>query len=307
MLVLEAHDEYWGGRPPLKQIRFIEVPEVASRINGLLSGEYQFACDIPPDQIEGIEKNDAFEVQGGTILNHRLTVFDKFHPQLENPLVRRAFTHAIDRQAIVDSLWAGRTVVPAGLQWDYYGDMFVQGWNVPEYNPDLAKQLLKEAGYKGDAIPYRLLNNYYTNQTPTAQILVEMWNQVGLNVEIQMQENWQQVLEKSPGRAVRDWSNSAPFNDPVSSIVSQHGPNGQQQQVGEWTNEEANKLSVILETSTDHAKRKEAFKRMLEICEREDPAYTVLHQNATFTAKPKSLKWKAAPAFAMDFRKNNWA
>ncbi|RQP19663.1 MAG: ABC transporter substrate-binding protein, partial [Brucella intermedia] len=98
-----------------------------------------------------------------------------------------------------------------------------------------------------------------------------------------------------------------PFNDPVSSIVSQHGPNGQQQQVGEWTNEEANKLSVILETSTDHAKRKEAFKRMLEICEREDPAYTVLHQNATFTAKPKSLKWKAAPAFAMDFRKNNWA
>lgn len=307
MLVLEAHDEYWGGRPPLKQIRFIEVPEVASRINGLLSGEYQFACDIPPDQIEGIEKNDAFEVQGGTILNHRLTVFDKFHPQLENPLVRRAFTHAIDRQAIVDSLWAGRTVVPAGLQWDYYGDMFVQGWKVPEYNPDLAKQLLKEAGYKGDAIPYRLLNNYYTNQTPTAQILVEMWNLVGLNVEIQMKENWQQILEKSPGRAVRDWSNSAPFNDPVSSIVSQHGPNGQQQQVGEWTNEEANKLSVILETSTDHAKRKEAFKRMLEICEREDPAYTVLHQNATFTAKPKSLKWKAAPAFAMDFRKNNWA
>ena len=307
MLILEAHDEYWGGRPPLKQIRFVEVPEVASRINGLLSGEYQFACDIPPDQIEGIEKNAAFEVQGGTILNHRLTVFDKHFPQLENPLVRRAFTHAIDRQAIVDSLWAGRTTVPAGLQWDYYGDMFVQGWNVPEYNPDLAKQLLKEAGYKGDAIPYRLLNNYYTNQTPTAQILVEMWNQVGLNVEIQMKENWQQVLEKTPNRAVRDWSNSAPFNDPVSSIVSQHGPNGQQQQVGEWSNDEVNKLSVLLETSTDHDKRKQAFKRMLEICEREDPAYTVLHQNATFTAKAKSLKWQAAPAFAMDFRKGNWA
>ena len=50
-LTLEAHDEYWGGRPPLKRIRFVEVPEVASRINGLLSGEYQFACDIPPDQI----------------------------------------------------------------------------------------------------------------------------------------------------------------------------------------------------------------------------------------------------------------
>ena len=118
-LTYEAHDEYWGGRPPIKRIRFVEVPEVASRINGLLSGEYQFACDIPPDQIAAIEKNAAFEVQGGTISNHRLTVFDKSHAQLQNPLVRRAFTHAIDRQAIVDSLWAGRTRVPKGLQWEF--------------------------------------------------------------------------------------------------------------------------------------------------------------------------------------------
>ncbi|AYG57953.1 ABC transporter substrate-binding protein [Rhizobium jaguaris] len=306
-LVYEAHDDYWGGRPPLKQIRFVEVPEVASRVNGLLSGEYQFACDIPPDQISGIEKNAAFEVQGGTIPNHRETVFDKNHPQLANPLVRRAFTHAIDRQAIVDSLWAGRTVVPAGLQWDFYGDMFVKGWAVPEYNPDMARQLLKEANYKGDAIPYRLLDNYYTNQTPTAQILVEMWNQVGLNVEIAMKENWQAILEKTPTRAVRDWSSTASFNDPVSSIIANHGPNGQQQQVGEWTNAEMNTLSTFLETSTDRAKRHDAFARMLQICEREDPAYTVLHQNAVFTAKPKSLKWKAASAFAMDFRQGNWA
>jgi peptide/nickel transport system substrate-binding protein len=306
-LIYVAHDDYWGGRPPLKQIRFVEVPEVASRINGLLSGEYQFACDIPPDQISGIEKNAAFEVQGGTIPNHRETVFDKNHPQLVDPRVRRAFTHAIDRQAIVDSLWSGRTVVPAGLQWDFYGDMFVKGWTVPEYNPDMARQLLKEANYKGDAIPYRLLDNYYTNQTATAQILVEMWNQVGLNVEIAIKENWQAILEKTPTRAVRDWSSSASFNDPVSSIIANHGPNGQQQQVGEWTNAEMNTLSTFLETSTDRAKRHDAFARMLQICEREDPAYTVLHQNAVFTAKAKSLKWKAASAFAMDFRPGNWA
>ncbi|CAA9307351.1 MAG: ABC transporter, substrate-binding protein (cluster 5, nickel/peptides/opines) [uncultured Microvirga sp.] len=305
-LILEAHDEYWGGRPPLRRIRFVEVPEVASRINGLVVGEYQFACDIPPDQIAGIEKNAAFEVQGGTILNHRLTVFDKNHPQLGNALIRRAFTHAIDRQAIVDSLWAGRTKIPNGLQWDYYGNMFVADWSVPAFDLKLARDLVRQAGYKGDPIPYRLLNNYYTNQTATAQVLAEMWKEAGLNVEIQMKENWQQILEKTPTRALRDWSNSAPFNDPVSSIVNQHGPNGQQQQVGEWTNAEANRLATELETSMDRAKRKEMFRRMLEICEREDPAYTVLHQNATFTAKPKAIRWKAAPAFAMDFRAHNW-
>jgi peptide/nickel transport system substrate-binding protein len=48
------------------------------------------------------------------------------------------------------------------------------------------------------------------------------------------------------------------------------------------------------------------FKRMLEICEREDPAYTVLHQNATFTAKRKDIGWKASPSFAMEFRTVNF-
>jgi len=305
-LTLVAHDDYWGGRPPLRQIRFVEVPEVASRINGLLSGDYHFACDIPPDQIQGIERNRAFEVQGGTILNHRLTVFDKNFPALRDPRVRRAFTHAIDRQAIVDALWAGRTAVPKGLQWDFYGDMLITDWAVPKYDQAEARRLLREAGYRGEPIPYRLLNNYYTNQNATAQVLVEMWRAVGLNVQIEMKENWSQILERTPTRAVRDWSNSAAFNDPVSSLVNQHGPNGQQQQVGEWTNEEMNRLSVELETSTDRARRRVVFRRLLEICEREDPAFTVLHQNATFTAKRRDIRWKASPAFAMDFRPGNW-
>jgi peptide/nickel transport system substrate-binding protein len=306
-LTYVAHDEYWGGRPPIKQIKFVEVPEVSARVNGLFAGDFHFACDIPPDQISLIEKNPAFEVQGGTILNHRLTVFDKNYPVLADARVRRAMTHAIDRQSIVDALWAGRTSVPKGLQWSYYDDMYISDWSVPAYDPKTAQNLLKEAGYKGDKIPYRLLNNYYTNQVQTAQALVEMWKAIGLNVEIQMVENWSQIMEKTPTRGVRDWSNSAPFNDPVSSIVNQHGPNGQQQQIGEWTNEEFNGLSNALETSTDRAKRKEIFRRMLTIAEREDPAYTVLHQNATFTAKPKSIKWKTAPAFAMDFRKGNFS
>src|SRR5262249_54637114 len=228
-------------------VRLVVVPEVASRINGLLAGQFDFACDVPPDQIPGIEKNPKFEVLGSPIVNHRLTVFDSHHPALVDARVRQAFTHAIDRQAIVDSLWAGRTRVPYGLQWEFYGDMFWADWSVPEYNPAIAQDLLKQANYKGDPIPYRLLNNYYTNQVATAQILVEMWKAVGLNVQIESRENWSQIMERSTTRAVRDWSNSAAFNDPVSSLVAQHGPNGQQQQIGEWTNTEFNKLSEFLE------------------------------------------------------------
>lgn len=305
-LTYVAHDAYWGGRPPLRSIRFVEVPEVATRIAGLLSGQFQFACEIPPDQIVDVERNPAFEVLGGTVLNHRTTAFDKNHPLLANPLVRRALSHSIDRQAIVDSLWSGRTRIPAGLQYEFFGDMFHSDWRVPEYNPAIARDLLRQAGYRGDPIPYRILNNFYTNQVPTALAQAEMWRAVGINVQIVSVENWSQLMERDGRRGIRDWSNSAPFSDPVSSLVSQYGPNGWAQQQGEWTNAEANQLSEFLETSTDRSARRRAFRRLLEICEREDPGYTVLHQNATFTAKPKAIRWRASPAFAMDFGPGNF-
>jgi len=124
LLVLQAHDGYYGGKPPVREVRYQVVPEVSGRVNGLLSGEYDFVTDVPPDQIKTVEANPKFEVVGGPVLNHRIVVFDKNHPQLANPKIRLAMAHAIDRDAIVKSLWAGRTSVPAGLQWEYYGPMF---------------------------------------------------------------------------------------------------------------------------------------------------------------------------------------
>jgi peptide/nickel transport system substrate-binding protein len=185
--------------------------------------------------------------------------------------------------------------------------MFIPGWQVPKFDPAEARRLLKEAGYKGDPIPYRLLNNYYTNQVPTSQILVEQWRQVGLNVEITMRETFSQLRDKSQPRGVRDWSSGATFNDPVGSLVSNYGPNGAAQQAGEYENAEFSALCVVLETSADRPKRRAAFERALTIAEREDPAYTILHQSAAFTAKRKDIKWKPAPSFAMDFRPGNFA
>lgn len=308
ILELVAHDEYWGGTPPISKLTFVVVPEVASRVNGLLSGEYDFITDVPPDQIALVEEEEGFHVVGGSITNHRLMVFDKNNGVMQNPLVRRAITHAIPRQAIVDALWDGRTRVPPGLQWEYYDDMFVEGWEVPEYNPELAKQLLEEAGYAGEPIQMRVLNNYYTNQVSTAQINAESLRSIDLNIDFQMKENWQQIQDATDStRAIRDWSNSAPFPDPVASIVNQHCQNGGQQQGGEWTNAEFNEHCLVLERSMDHDKRKAAFKRMLEIIEREDPGYTVLRQNAIFYGKRQDIEWDWSPLQSMDFRAENFS
>lgn len=304
-LVLEAHDDYWGGRPPLKSIRYVEAPDVSARVNGLLSGDFDFAADLPPDQIPTVEASPRHHVVGGAINNIRLSVWDKTNPALANPLVRRALTHSVDRQSIVDALWQGRTRVPKGLQWDSYAEMFLADYDAPKFDVALARQLLRQANYKGEEIRYQLLNNYYTNQVPSSQILVEGWRQAGLNVVIEMKENWGQILGRFPGRGICDNSNSSWFPDPVAS-VSSVGPGGQTWEAGQYRNDDVDAALVVLQNSVDLQTRRAAFRKILQTVEHDDPGYTVLHQNATFTGKRRDHQWKPAASFVMDFGPGNW-
>jgi peptide/nickel transport system substrate-binding protein len=304
-LVMEAHDSYWGGRPPARRLRFVEVPEVSGRVNGLFSGEYDFACDIPPDQISVVERNSRFEVLGSPINNIRKLAFDKTHPVLADARIRRAMTHAIDRQVLVDTLWAGRTQIPRGMQLESYGAMYLPDWENPRFDPAEARRLLREANYRGQPITYRLLNNYYTNQVASAQIAVEMWRAVGLNVQIEMLENFSQVTARTPGRGVRDWSNTSVFGDPVAGLLRSFGPRTEAERTGEWASEDFNRTSTALEAETDIARRRELFRRLLTIVEREDPGYILLHQAAAFTAKRKDIQWRAANGWAMVFGPGN--
>ena len=305
-LVLEAFDEYWGGRPPIRQLRFVEVPELASRINGLFAGEFDFACDVTPDQIPAIERNPRFEVAGGLITNIRCLNFDTSFPALRDPRVRQAMSLAMDRQAIVDTLWGGRTRIPRGIQYPFYDPMYLADRAPPGFDPSAARRLLREAGYKGEVIPYRLVPNYYTNQLATAQVAVEMWKAVGLNVDMQLKENWSQV-QAPEGRALNDNSMTAFFNDPASFFPTSFGEAGELKRLGYYANAEVHRLMPVLEGSTDMATRRAAFARMLDIIEREDPSLIILHETANFTAKRRDVQWKPARSFVMDFQARNFA
>lgn len=307
MLTLEAFDDYWGGRPPIKTLRFVEIPELASRINGLRSGEFDFVCDVTPDQIADIERDRRFDVRGGLITNIRVLNFDEHFPALKDPRVRRALSVAIDRQAIVDTIWGGRTRVPKGLQFEFFGPMYVPEWSAPKYDPALARRLLAEAGYKGEAIPYKLVKDYYTNQVATAQIMVEMWKAVGLNVELQLKENWAAVLTRNEPRAINDNSVSAFFNDPVSYVPTNFAADGDMATQGFWSNAEAGALVTELQNSIDPMRRRAVHLRLLEILERDDPALMILHETANFTAARRDTQWKPAKSFVMDFRSRNFS
>ncbi|WP_374445244.1 ABC transporter substrate-binding protein [Stella sp.] len=304
-VLLAAHDAWWGGRPTAATIRFDAAPEVAARLTGLETGRYGIATDLPPDQLDRVAARPELEVAGGPIGNHRVLVFDQRHPVLRDPRVRRALSLAIDRRLIVETLWGRRVGIPNGNQFPAFGPLYIADRPVPVYDPDAARRLLREAGYRGQPIDYRINNNYYATEIATAQVLVEMWKAVGLEVVLSIKENWTQILEPA-GRGIRNWSNAMIYPDPAGHAWRLYGPGSPVRRgTPEWSNDEFDRLGRVLEDSLDPSARRAAWVRMLAILEDEDPPATVLHQYAIFYGKRRDIGWRAGLSEQMDFRPAN--
>lgn len=299
-VVLAAHDRYFGGKPNAETVTLKVVPEVSSRIAGLLAGDYDIVSDIPPDQLPAIEGRKGFSVVGGPIPNHRILFFDKNNPATKDPRIRQALIVSIDRQAIVDSIWGGRTVVPNGVQFASYGPLYAADRAAYKYDPKLARQLLKDAGYKGQQIELRSNNNYYTAEIPVSQAIVAMWQSVGINAKLSFIETGAGLFAESPNRVAGNWSSSALITDPYLGFWAQLRGTGTLGTRGIWASEAFDALGAQLDTASDPQARKTIYQRMMDIVEWEDPGVTVLHQNAVFFGKRDGVKWKPATAFYLD-------
>jgi peptide/nickel transport system substrate-binding protein len=150
-----------------------------------------------------------------------------------------------------------------------------------------------------------VLPDYYTLELSTAQILVEMWKEVGLNVKLDVKENWSQISEDSADRGIHNASNTAVYPDPVGQMWRRFGPNGGMQRRGEWKNEEFNRLGGILESSTDLKERRDTVRKMLVIFHQSDPPGTPLYALTMFYGKRDNFDWKALGYEYMSLRAEN--
>lgn len=302
--VLDAFDDYFMGPPTASRVTFKRVPELAARVAGLVAGDYDLITNVPPDQTGIIAGYQDIDVRTVVLSNVHVIAFNESDPVLADKRVRQALCTAIDRQKLVDSLWQGQAVVPASHNFPEYGQMYVEGRKLP-YDPEKAKALLAEAGYKGEPIVYRTMANYYTNALEAAQILVEQWKAVGVNASLQVVENSTQM--RGPGAQIFNWSNSTRLPDPLGAIWVAWGPNGEIQTQSFWKSAEAfNATGSALEAETDPAKRKELFAKMLDIWEDEAPA-TILYQPSESYAIKRSIAWRPTTFYFMDLRPDNLA
>src|SRR5690606_1049011 len=154
-ITIEKNADYWvEGEPKLDQVVFRAIPDNSGRLNALLAGEIDLADGINPSDgatIEGDENLQLFERPSMNVGYLGLTTTRE---PFDDPKVRQAMNHAIDRQAIVDAFFEGRGEVaknPMPPVISGYNDD-IEGY---EYDPEKAKALLEEAGL-GDGFEMEL-------------------------------------------------------------------------------------------------------------------------------------------------------
>ncbi|MBR0665134.1 oligopeptide ABC transporter substrate-binding protein [Roseomonas hellenica] len=302
-LLLRRHDRHWAGPAPYESLDFRIVPELAARVAGLRTGDFDIIVDVSPDLIPEVERDRRFLVAGGSIPNVRFVNCDIGHPLLADARIRRALSFAVDREAIVAGLWVGRTDIPRGFQSPAFGAMYIEDFPYPRHDPEAARRLLREAGYGGAPIPYRVMPNYYPLEVQTAQVLVEMWRAVGIAVRIEAVEGLSQA-RRLPIHAMWNESTLMFYPDPLSMASRSHGPGGVfQRALTRWANPEFNGIAAALETEGDLAPRRRLHRRALEILDHDDPPCVILHNNAVLYGFRRDISWRPGSSVALDFRR----
>ncbi len=280
------------------------MPEVSSRIAGLITGEYDIVTSLPPDQTRPIDNDDNTEIRAVAVENVQMITFRQYkkdRPQSDKR-IRKAMALSLNRALLADKLWAGMT--EAGT-YDFagYGDYSLPDRGPLPFDPEGAKALLAEAGYDGEEISIRIVSGYYTNMTRAMEVGVEMWKEVGLNVRLDIIENWGQMGQKGDAYNASDnmW-----MTDPGGGKWFSWGREGGHR-LKDWGGTppaEFAALVTAIEQGSDFATRKQAYCDLLDLWDDLVPAILLYRPVEAYGVR-KNLEWQPYTFFDMDCRAAN--
>lgn len=154
-VTVERNPDYWNkdAVPYLDAIVFRPVAEEAQRLNGLASGELDFAQTIAPVDVATIKANPELQVidRGESCNIAQISMNHKYTP-VNNKTIREAIAYAVNKQYLIDTFYAG-LAVPAD-NWMPLNTLYAKPLNLPTYDPEKAKQLIAESGVKDLTIDF---------------------------------------------------------------------------------------------------------------------------------------------------------
>ncbi len=141
-----ANPDYWNGRPKIDNLVFAITPDPSVRFAKLKANECQIIALPNPADLPAMKADPNLKVLSGPALNIGYWAFNTEKKPFDDARVRRAMAMAIDKKAILQSVYLGTGVnavnlIPPNL-WSY--NSAVKDY---PYDPAQAKKLLAEAGY----------------------------------------------------------------------------------------------------------------------------------------------------------------
>ncbi|MBN1381677.1 MAG: ABC transporter substrate-binding protein [Deltaproteobacteria bacterium] len=153
-IVMERFEDYYGGSSDIHPVGKARVtcliwriiPENASRVAALLSGEVDIINDVPAHSIRQIERNPDTRIMTVNGTRSYFLALNNTRPPFNNVKVRKALSHAVNVDLIIDKILNGNATRLNGI---LSPDAFGHNPNLPayDYDPSKAKALLVEAGY----------------------------------------------------------------------------------------------------------------------------------------------------------------
>ncbi len=181
----KANPDYWEGKQLLAHVIFAITPEPSLRFARMLAGDCDIMAKPLPIHIKAAQKHDNIQVISQPGLNIAYLAMNTQKPPFNNQLVRVAINHAINKNSIIKAVYRetatkAKSPVPPNM-WSYDQSLIDY-----QYNPELAKELLLEAGFSSGFKMNIVTTNAQRSYNPNAKKMAELIQQDLKKVNIQV-------------------------------------------------------------------------------------------------------------------------
>jgi len=276
---------------------FVPVPDVSVRIAGVTRGEFQFAESAPQDEFPRLQADPNVVPFIPPIPLWLTTVFNKRTGPFTNAKMRQAWLAALDMEAIMRGTFGNARfwrLDPALLPKPHYMWTDVGKERYNQRNVERARQLLAEAGYKGEPIKWMTTMEYQAYGI-SAQIAKPMLERAGFVFDFQVVD-WATLISRRARPELWDALNTAQLTFPDPTLVLVLSPTWP----GWYENRDMQAMMTLLQRHTDPKVRMEIWKRAQRLFWEDVPAikygdYFVMHLHRRelkgYTGQPGHFFW----------------
>ncbi|WP_112479772.1 peptide ABC transporter substrate-binding protein [Vibrio variabilis] len=300
-----TRNEHWKGKQPhFATVTLKTVSDTQALQANLLSGDVDY---IPGELGLTLDQALQFEKKFGDRFNVDIrpaSLYEHLDVQLNNPhlsevKVRQALLFGLDRKLITDKLFDGKQQV-ANSDTSPLDSIYTSETPTYDYNPEKAKQLLKEAGYElvngvqmkdGEPLEIEFMTTAGNKTRELVQQFAQgQWKKIGIKAAINNQTarvyfGTTLTERKHKGLAMFAWS-SSPENPPLTILHSDYIPTKDNQWAGQnyagYSNPEMDRVLEAIDSELNKEKRTELWKQFQNLYATELPALPLYYRSDSY-------------------------